>query len=304
MAADRQETIRAVYEDKELGYGSLRDTYQQAVAKDAGITYASVKRFLDQCQHRQTQMRHRGFNSFISPGRLHELEVDLIDLTNLAAKNEGFRFALVAIDNFTKLAHAVPVKGKTPGILVTAMEEVFAKIGVPKQVYSDYEGAFVNVEWVSLMNTKHIKHIRTVSSAHGVERFNRTLKEMIQTRLNAQGLSRDLWVQALAPILRKYNGQPHRSIGMSPNEAVKPANALAVSFALHERATKTRRYPPLAQGDDVRVMLKQDNKTKGYMPKWSLQKFKVVHVGEDAGGYLVNDGKRRVYLRHELLKVS
>ena len=34
--ADRREIIRSVYEDKEDGFGSLRDTYRQANAKDPG----------------------------------------------------------------------------------------------------------------------------------------------------------------------------------------------------------------------------------------------------------------------------
>ena len=261
-------------------------------------------KFLDQYSHRQTQTRYKGSNSWVSPGPLFEIEVDLIDLTNLASENGGYRYALVAIDNFTKFAHAVPVKGKTPDVLIKAMEEVFDKIGTPKQLYSDYEGAFENKAWLQMINGKNIKHIRTVGSAHMVERFNRTLKHMIQTRLTAQGLSRDLWVRELAPILRKYNKTPHGSTGMSPNDAVTPSNELAVSFALNERATKSRKYPQLEKGDKVRVLAKRDQKTKGYMPKWSLEKFHVTYKADDGAGYLINDEKRRVYQRHELLKVS
>ena len=43
----------------------------------------------------------------------------------------------MAIDNFTKFAHAVAAQGKTPELLVEAMQEVLAKTGVPKQVHSD-----------------------------------------------------------------------------------------------------------------------------------------------------------------------
>ena len=31
---DKEKIIKQVYEDKELGYGSLRDTFQQAVKKN------------------------------------------------------------------------------------------------------------------------------------------------------------------------------------------------------------------------------------------------------------------------------
>ena len=46
--------------------------------------------------------------------------------------------------------------------------------------------------------------------------------------------------------------------------------------------------------------MKKDTKTKGYMPKWSKEVYKVIHV--DGKDYMVNDGKRKVYNRHELLK--
>ena len=236
----------------------------------------------------------------MSPRRLFELELDLIDLTAKAEENNGFRYALVAIDNFTKFAHAVPVKGKTPALLVEAMKEVLAKIGVPKQVYSDYEGSFENKAWVRLMNANGIKVIQTVGSANTVERFNRTLKSMLQTRLDAQGLSRDLWVQELGPILRKYNDTVHTTIEMKPNEAILPTNELLVAFNLSKNAIKRRKYPDLTIGDRVRVMLKKDTKRKGYMPRWSTETYKVTY--EQGGDFLVDDDKRRVYHRHELLK--
>ena len=297
---ERVEVIRSVYEDKEKGFGSLRDTYLQAREKDPGIRYIDVKAFLDKYQHRQTQFRYRGHNSWVSPRRLFELELDLIDLTAKAEENNGFRYALVAIDNFTKFAHAVPVKGKTPALLVEAMKEVLAKIGVPKQVYSDYEGSFKNKAWVRLMNAHGIKVIQTVGSANTVERFNRTLKSMLQTRLDAQGLSRDLWVQELGPILRKYNDTVHTTIEMKPNEAILPTNELLVAFNLSKNAIKRRKYPDLTIGDRVRVMLKKDTKRKGYMPRWSTETYKVTY--EQGGDFLVDDDKRRVYHRHELLK--
>ena len=112
VSADRQEIIRSVYEDPETGFGSLRETYQLANTKDPGIRYVDVKADLDRYQHRQTQARYKGSNSWVSPGRLFEIEVDLVDLTATAEENDGFCYTLVGVDNFTKFAHTVPVKGR------------------------------------------------------------------------------------------------------------------------------------------------------------------------------------------------
>ena len=67
---ERQALIKAVYEDPETGFGSIRDTFLQAHEKDPGIRYIDVKTFLDKLAHRQTQFRYQGHNSRISPHKL------------------------------------------------------------------------------------------------------------------------------------------------------------------------------------------------------------------------------------------
>ena len=140
-----------------------------------------------------------------------------------------------------------------------------------------------------------------VDKAHTVERFNRTLKENIQTRLDAMNLSRDKWTSQLEAVVNKYNNTVHSTIKMSPNDARKEGNKLTASFNIWAQSKKDRVYPELKVGDEVRVMLTKDSKTKGYMPKWSVDTFKVLHIKDH--DYLVNNNKRKVYLRHELLKV-
>ena len=299
---DKEKIIKEVYEDKEKGYGSLRDTYQQAFKKDPSIRYEDVKKYLDKLSNRQTQFTYKGHNSFISPHPLFELEVDLIDLTKKATENDGYRYCMVAIDNFTKFAWGVAMKTKQPTDVINAFKEILEKIGVPKQMYSDQEGSFNNVGFIRLLNEHKIKHITTLAGAHTVERFNRTLKEKIQTRLDAMGLSRDKWLEQLKPIINKYNNTVHSTIDMTPNEAKKRGNKLMVSFNLLNKAKRNRKYPELSVGNNVRVMIKKEpGITKGYMPKWSTQVYQVTFIKDD--DYMVNDNKKKVYLRHELLKV-
>ena len=140
-----------------------------------------------------------------------------------------------------------------------------------------------------------------VDKAHTVERFNRTLKENIQTRLDAMDLSRDKWTSQLEAVGNKYNNTVHSTIKMSPNDARKEGNKLTASFNIWAQSKKDRVYPELKVGDEVRVMLTKDSKTKGYMPKWSTDTCNILHIKDH--GYLVNNKKRKVYLRHELLKV-
>ena len=46
--------------------------------------------------------------------------------------NDGYRYAFVAVDIFTKICHAVPIKDKKPAESIRAFNEVLDKIGVMK----------------------------------------------------------------------------------------------------------------------------------------------------------------------------
>ena len=60
---DKEKIIKEVYEDKEKGFGSIRETLEEAVKKDPSIKYKDVKEYLDKMCSRQTQFKHKGFNS-------------------------------------------------------------------------------------------------------------------------------------------------------------------------------------------------------------------------------------------------
>ena len=137
----KESTIKKVYENAASGYGSVRDTYIQANKINLGIRYVDVKEYLDKQQHRHTQFKYKGSNSFVSPHALFEIEIDQIDMTKKSEEHDGYRYALVAIDIFTKFADAVPIKSKQPQDVNSAFEEVLNKISVPKKLYSDRDGS-------------------------------------------------------------------------------------------------------------------------------------------------------------------
>ena len=54
-----------------------------------------------------------------------------------------------------------------------------------------------------MLNKHKVKHITTLAGAHGVERFNRTLKENTFKRLSAMGLEEFRWIETLKSVLIK-----------------------------------------------------------------------------------------------------
>ena len=218
-------------------------------------------------------------------------------------RNNGYRYALVGIDNFTKFAHAVPMLDKKEIDIIPAFKEILDIIGVPKQIYSDNEGGFTGKDFIKLLNEKKIKHIIT-PFAQGVERFNRTLKNMTVLKLKALNKEEQFkWVDALQDTLNKYNNQEHSTIKMTPNEAKKRGNRDVVYFNMWDRARRDRAYPQLKVGDMVRTKEKKKTGRKDYEDKWSRETYKITYIkGDD---YLINDiNRKRVFLRHELLKVN
>ena len=114
-------------------------------------------------------------------------------------------------------------------------------------------------------------------------------------------LDRDKWVSQLELILNSYKNTVHRTIKMTPNEATKSGNQLMVSFNLWDGAKRNRRYPEIKVGDEVRAIMKKDNKTKGCFQKWTVDKYSITFIKDN--DYMINDGKRKLYQRRELLNV-
>ena len=70
--------------------------------------------------------------------------------TDPAPDNNGFKFAFVAINIFSKYMCAVPIKDKRAPESVRAFTEVLDKIGIPQQIMSDREGPWKSTEWLNL----------------------------------------------------------------------------------------------------------------------------------------------------------
>ena len=72
---------------------------------------------------------------------------------------------------------------------------------------------------------------------------------------------------------------------------------------IRNKATFNRKFSPVKVGK--RVYIKPKTFKKGYDSSWSKDVYKITYISEDKKQFLVNDSsKRRVYSRHELLKVD
>ena len=152
-----------------------------------------------------------------------------------------------------------------------------------------------------IRTVKKIQHVTTATHAHTVERFNRTLKENMIKRLEYENKGREKWTAQLKYVLNKYNNIVHFTIEMTLTNAKKKSNEMVVKLHLRSNAKRNRKYPNLNEGSNVRTIIKQDGKRKGYNPKWSKQFYKVLSVdGVNFSIDETNTSKKKAFTRYEL----
>ena len=212
--------------------------------------------------------------------------------TKIPIKNDEPRYAMVIIDIFSKLANVVPMKEKSGTNALSALKESFNKMGFPMSVYSDNDRAF-RAGVKDFFEKEGITHVVTLTHANVVERFIRTMKNMMHDRVR---FNRGSWTVMFSKALDKYN------------DAHDDKNHMDVRVNLTRRERNTRKYPEVKVNDMVKVFEKKRNnytERKEYNSKWSNQSYKIVKIEyDDVGNRTFKlEGLNKPYLRHEILKV-
>lgn len=214
----KDEILNFVYFDP-AGFGSIKETLAEARKKDRNITLKDVKDFID--KHVEQKRQLRGYNSFIAHGPKEEYQVDLLFMPKKDFPKETFIGGVIAIDIFTKFIVVVPIKSKTIPEILAAIKEILGKMGKPKTIYSDNEGAWsAGTEISKYFQDENIRHIITLSHPAFSERVIRTIKGQIYKRVKVPTDTN--WTTLLYPIVAKYNYKTiHSSTGFTPVDAEK-----------------------------------------------------------------------------------
>ena len=135
---------------------------------------------------------------------------------------DGNRYILVISDYFTKWVEAYPMRdmeAKTVAEIVVT--EFISRVGVPMVIHSDQGRNFESKLFQQMCQLFGIKKTRTTAfrpASNGlVERFNRTLNEMICTTVRESPMS---WDKRVHLLTMAYRSTPHESTGFSPNYLV------------------------------------------------------------------------------------
>ena len=290
------------------GFGSKATTLKDARVKDKTITMADVEEFFK--KNVEEKRKPRGQNSFVAPHPYFEFQLDLFFISSNDLENQKFRIGLVLIDIFTKYATVIPIKSKQPpGVLAGLMEGLNKMDKKPRMLYSDEEGSLYSKPIMEYLEDEKIEIHRTRGHPAFAERFIKTYKDKLFKRVEAdkkKGKEHIQWTDYNFEILLTYNNKDENSShNLTPKDARLPKNELKVKLILSINAKRSRTYPEIDEGDNVKIMRKKGISEKEHTSHWNKTIHKVTKIEKKLGQkYYHLDDENRSYLRHELLKVS
>jgi transposase InsO family protein len=196
---------------------------------------------------------------------------------------------LTCIDVLTRFALAVKLKSKSSKEVSNAFEKIIKAIGSPKTVYHDEGKEFLNSDFQNLLNRYNIEQIIAKEHAAYIERFNRTLKDMLYKhfyRNSFLGFNQ----KVLNNYVNVYNNTYHNAIKMTPIEAIKDYRR---AFTNTVNQSTFHMFPNENQfnvGDRIRYLRDRNLFSKSYEPSYTIKTYMIEKID---GEYLFVKGKDR-----------
>ena len=269
---------------KKIYYGStpgaLRGPlalYNQAKKlKIKNVTLAKCQEFLKSqpvyTRHKPARRNYER-NKVTAPVPGYVVQIDIWDLQRFKKWND-YSYVLLAYDTFSKYLQGVPLKNRKPDTVQDALEMMIEASPFEwMRIYWDKEGAFISRQIQHFLTKRKIHNYTTKSvvKAPGVERSIRTLRTLLQRRMEASRSMR--WTTELSKIIGNYNKRKHSTTKLSPNELVENPLLIATKKAVSNETLRQFKLPPI--GSHVRL-----NRLRGIFEKeasstWTEEVFKV-----------------------------
>eukprot|EP00731_Ephydatia_muelleri_P029883 Em0021g406a len=170
----------------------------------------------ESCQNAFDQLRACLVSAPVQAGS--PMQIVAVDIMGpLPETKDGNRYVLVASDYFTRWVevYAIPNQ-EAVTVAEKLVNEMFCRFSPPEQLHSDQGRQFESKLIGEVCKLLHIKKSRTTPyhpQCNGmVERFNRTLLDMLATTVNNQSD----WDQCIRKLCMAYNSSVHSSTGYTP----------------------------------------------------------------------------------------
>lgn len=219
-------------------------------------------------------------NPTFAYNKRYQFQIDLIEIGQLAAANDNYRYLLTVIDIFTRYAFVRPLRNKTAPIFLESFKSIIDEAEqFPRKILADRGSEIKNKLFQNYckQNNVHLLHSDNFIHAPFVERFNRTLKNLMYKYMTQNDTDR--FIDVLQLLVKTYNSREHRMIGMSPMEAEDEKSAYLIRKKQEKSyAKKPRRKPVFKKGDTVRVSKLKGQFDRGFDQQFLEEIYKIKHV--------------------------
>jgi len=185
-----------------------------------------------------------------------------MDKSSISTYNKNYKYLLNVIDLFSKYAYSIPLKSKKQHEVAAAFAKLFLK-SKPDKLWTDQGSEFINKSFKKFFNEHIIElyHVHSEGKACVIERFNRTLGNIIQQHLTST--NSENYINKLQQFLNDYNSKHQSIIKMTPLQASNPTHSNLVSFNTYKKNKVNINKPKFKVGDRNRIYCYKTKFDKG-----------------------------------------
>ena len=322
------EKLANIFYDPKTGFVGLNKLIEKAEQNGIYLPESKIKKWyynqdVNQIYKEKKDSRDN-YYKVVAPA-VGYLEADLIDISNLARYNHGYKWILNMIDLRSRYVWAAPVKSKTAEEIAPFVEKVIKSVSrrYPKNIITlttDDGGEFKGPLKVFLDRNDIDHYIANPNNntkrrtAH-VESWNRNLLRMLFKVLHVRN-NWD-WVTILPDLIYNHNHSINKQISITDFSKknvmhdITPYDVFIKHMKSHE--VKVPFHDDLKIGDYVRIRsFDPDSSESNFRKKTREQKYtKTVYriIGREGVRYLLTlpgslEALEQKYLPRQLLKVS
>jgi len=260
-----KDKIKKAYFHPITGYRSSRE-----IGKQVGVNSKIVKEYLSLLENKQIFRKPRLKYNTIKSFRVGDIiAADLLDMSDIKADNDGYRYILNVIDYYSRFLWSKKLKSKTPKPITEFMEPIIKK----------YNVKYVNVDGGSEFNgmTKLSKEYDFKLYIHDnkfdknkmsiVERVNKTIRQMIYKYIDSTG--NEKWIDHISNINKNYNTRVHTTVKHKP---------IDILLKDEKNEQKVKELPKYPLGQYVRIYKNLGRFEKKTRHKFSKNVFKITKV--------------------------
>jgi len=222
--------------------------------------------------------------------------------------NKGYGILLTIININTRYAYVYPLKNKNIKSIIEAFTDAITKIGDMKLLESDKGSEWISKQFQILMKDNNIHHIvinkdNSHNSMAIIERFNRTIREMIDKYMIAY--KTHTFIDVLDQLVDNYNNSYHRGIKMKPvnmtniDESKNYQNKLEIKSNIFINQDNQFNI-----GDKVRILKNKGTFSKGQSTYYAKQIYTI--ITKEYNSFIVrsNNGKEKKVQPFMIKKVT